>query len=179
MENLILIKTSAEYAEEICAYRRETLDLENFIHGSTELHNFENPVEWIKYCRLYEKQNTIPIPGHVLSDQFMLVNENEYKLLGLINVRRYLDGNNYLIEYGGHIGYSIRPSERRKGYAKKMLTLSLNKCRDIGLEKILITCNANNEASRRTILALGGAFERTTYLESENTNMERFWIDLI
>lgn len=80
--------------------------------------------------------------------------------------------------YGGNIGYSVRPSERRKGYAKWMLSQALVYCRKIGMSKVLINCLEKNEGSRRTILANGGKYESTIYVPGENVNLERYWIEL-
>ena len=176
MDNVMLIKPSAEYADEICALRKEFLDSKTRLSGSSSLERFENPHEWIDYCRSYENRATLPTPESVEADEFMLVRQKDNKVLGLINFRRYL--NSFLEEFGGHIGYCVRPSEQCKGYAKKMLALCLEKCREYGLEKVLVTCRADNEASRRTILGAGGVYERTTWLESEKSGMQRYWISL-
>ena len=75
-------------------------------------------------------------------------------------------------EEGGHIGYSIRPSQRRKGFAKLQLELGLAEARKQGLDRVLITCDEDNEASRRTILSAGGVYENTI------DRSQRYWIDL-
>ena len=176
MENVILIKPCAEYADEIIVYKKEFENTGDRMNGSGGLDSINDPLEWIDQCRLYKKRETLPKPDKVETDQYMLVRKDDKKVLGLINFRHYL--NDYLAEYGGHIGYSVCPSERRKGYATKMLVLVLRKCLEYGLEKALVTCMAGNEASRKTILKAGGIYDRTTHLESENVDMERYWIPL-
>ena len=71
--------------------------------------------------------------------------------------------NDYLRNYGGHIGYSIRPTEKRKGYNKINLYLCLLKAQEYGLEKVLITCADYNEGSKNTIKSVGGIFEKNTF----------------
>jgi len=88
----------------------------------------------------------------VPSDIYFLVKENENRILGAIDIRYSL--NDYLYNFGGHIGYGIRPSERKKGYAAIMLGLALGKVRESGLDKILITCNKENIGSTKTIIKL-------------------------
>lgn len=96
-------------------------------------------------------------------------------LLGLIQVRLVLKG--YLVDFGGHIGYCVRPSKRRKGYAKLMLLKALDVCSSEGLDRVMITCLEDNMASARTIEACGGVFEKTVY-DNLNylANMKRYWI---
>ena len=176
MENLILIKPCIEYNDEIISYKNEFLNTEDRMNGCGGLEKYDNPEDWIDKCVLYEKPETLPDTGKVSGDQYMLVRKEDEKILGMINFRHYLNG--YLAEYGGHIGYSVRKTERRKGYAKKMLELCLDKCREKGLRKVLVTCMKKNTASRKTIMAMGGLYERTTHLAEEDVDMERYWISL-
>ena len=115
-----------------------------------------------------------------------LIDQGEY--IGQISIRPELC-TSYLITYGGHIGYSIRPSRRRLGYGKKILTLSLEASRDMGLHRILVTCDSDNIASRKIIEANGGRFEKAMKMDArafraqgreQHPGVEklRYWIDL-
>ena len=90
----------------------------------------------------------------------------------------YGSGNDFLRTFGGHIGYSVRPSERRKGYASWMLKNVQPYCKSLGLSEILVCCLDTNEGSRRTILKNGGRFDGTAYRADENKTLERYWITL-
>lgn len=173
--DLILIKPSEEFANEIAEYRREFLDSGDSMDGCGSLIQIENPHDFIKKCRDYEQKETLP-SGRVIATQFLFVRQSDMRILGMIQVRHYF--NDYLSRFGGHIGYSVRPTERKKGYAKQMLSGVLPYCRKIGLDKILITCNEDNTASEKTIISCGGVYESTLYEPNEDVNLKRFWIDI-
>ena len=172
-----LIEPNIEYEEQIRAYRKEFFDAgEPFnLHGTGPLRRIEDPKEWIECCKMYKNPETVP-EGRVQATQFIYVRESDNKIVGMIQVRHCL--NAYLEKYAGHIGYSVAPSERRKGYASQMLKLALEKYKELGLKKVLITCTDTNEASRRTILKNGGVYESTVFEPDEKENLQRYWIDL-
>lgn len=93
----------------------------------------------------------------------------------MINLR--LELNDLLMKFGGHIGYSIVPDERRKGYAKAMLKEGLKFYKNHDYEKVLITCDINNIASAKTIEACGGKLENIIK-EDELHSTKRYWIKL-
>ena len=173
-DDFILVKPSNEYIDEIRNFRQEFIDRNEFLHGDTGLSNCENPQDWIDKCRLMEHKETLPYPEWAESTQYMLIRKGERKIFGIIDLRHYL--TDYLKRTYGHIGYCVRPTERRKGYAKEMLLLCLEKCRERGLQKVLISCDENNEASRRTILSCGGVFESTAM--DDGVTLQRHWITL-
>ena len=175
MNDFELIRPTNEYADQIVEYRKEFLDAGDSMDGTGPLSDIENPEEYIKMCLDYEDPNKVP--SHLVpATQFLFVRKSDNKLVGMILVRHYF--NDYLEKYAGHIGYSIRVSERRKGYAKEMLKMTLPFCKKIGIEKVLITCNENNIGSEKTILSNGGVYEYTIHEPNENKDIKRFWITL-
>jgi predicted acetyltransferase len=173
MEELILMKPDLSFKEEIQAFRLEMLLAESSMDGTGQLRRMENVANWLAFNQRFENEATIP-KHFVQTEQFIYVRKTDQTIVGMIQFRHEL--NNLLKNFGGHIGYSIRPSERQKGYAKRMLGDCLDVCRNQGLQKILVTCKEENEASRRTILANGGQYENTVHHDLEDETIERYWI---
>ncbi len=173
MDELILIRPTVEYSDQISEYRQEFLDAGDSMDGTGPLRRFENPEEYIKICAEYEDPEKVP--SHLVpATQFLFIRKSDDKLVGMLQVRH--EFNDYLAQFGGHIGYSVRPSERRRGYAKEMLKMALPFCKGIGLNKVLITCIDGNIASEKTILANGGEYESTVFEPNEKVSLKRFWI---
>ena len=172
---MLLVEPTMEYDAQIQDYRREFLQPGSSMDGGGSLLRFEKTEDWLSEVARYKKQETVP-PDRVPATQYLYVRESDGKVVGVIQIRHYL--NELLAKYGGHIGYSVAPSERRKGYATQMLTLVLEECREMGLDRVLITCVQGNEGSRRTILKCGGVFESLIYESEKDRYLERYWIDL-
>jgi predicted acetyltransferase len=111
----------------------------------------------------------------VLSDLYISVDKITGKIVGIIQIRHTL--NPYLKKFGGHIGDSIRPTERNKGYATAQISLALEKCKEFGLNKVLLTCKDWNKASARTIEKNGGILENIIPDDDGNI-FNRYWINL-
>ena len=79
---------------------------------------------------------------------------------------------------GGHIGYGIRPKERGKGYGTILLSKTLEKAKDLGLERVLLTCDKSNIASARVIIKNEGKFDSEEFLEEKGAYFQRYWIDV-
>ncbi|MCM1298426.1 MAG: GNAT family N-acetyltransferase [Firmicutes bacterium] len=175
MNDMILIRPEEKYADDIKAYRQELLDSGSSMDGCGPLRRMEEPAEWIEYSLLGEKKESCP--EHLVpSTQFLYVRKTDDKIVGMIQVRHYF--NEYLEKYAGHIGYSVRPSERRKGYAREMLKAALPYCKQLGIDKVMLACVDSNEASRRTILSNGGVYEKTVYEPKNSVNLEQYLIKL-
>ena len=172
---LRLIAPTADYAEQISAYRRDFLDNGDSMDGTGSLSRMEDPAQWLRQVEELRNPETVP-ENWVPSTQFICVREADNRLVGMIQVRHCF--NAFLEKFGGNIGYSVRPDERRRGYAEWMLRAVLPYCREIGLKRLLVTCLAENEASRRTILACGGAYESTVRDADADATLERYWIAL-
>ncbi|MCE7791963.1 GNAT family N-acetyltransferase [Salipaludibacillus sp. CUR1] len=135
-----------------------------------------SPFEFGKMVQsLYDNENELKLPkGWVPDSTYWLVNE-ESRILGCVNIRHKLTEK--LLNEGGHIGYGIRPSERRKGYAARLLELSLEKADLIGIRKVLVVCDDYNTASRKTILRNGGIRD-DDFTDHQGNVVHRFWITL-
>jgi len=158
---------------EIASFKKEFQDNNSGMDGTGILFK-SSPEEWLEYNEEMEKRDN---PNGVPSLQYGLFERKNNRLLGLIQIRLELKG--YLVKFGGHIGYCVRPSERRKGYAKSMLKAALDICRNEGLEKVLITCLEDNIGSAKTIESCGGTFEQAVYDDvNYKANMKRYWVSL-
>lgn len=175
MDEYILVKPDQSYIDEIQFFRLDMLLAESTMDGTGPLKRMSDIPEWLEFNERMEKKELIP-DDLVTAEQFAFVRKSDQKIVGMIQLRHEL--NDALRNLGGHIGYSVRPDERRKGYAKQMLAACLVASKDRGLDKVLLTCNEENEASRRTILANGGTYEKTIYHEQEDAKIEHYWIEL-
>lgn len=175
MEEFILLRPTDEYAGQIIQYKQEFLEAGDSMDGCGPLPRLENIEEYTQMCRDYEDPERVP--EHLVpATQFLFVRKCDNRLIGMIQVRHRF--NDYLEKYAGHIGYSVRPSERRKGYAKKMLKMTLPFCKDLGISRVLISCIDGNIGSEKTILANGGVYESTVCEPHKGRILKRFWITL-
>ncbi|MET3559319.1 putative acetyltransferase [Streptococcus rupicaprae] len=98
-------------------------------------------------------------------------------MVGICNIRHDIN-QDFLLNIAGHIGYSIHPKERHKGYATEQLGLALLEAKKLGLSEVLITAADWNIGSQKTILANGGQYEDSRLDESDGDTMLRYWISL-
>ena len=152
-----VLEMMAEFEQTQSAHDGGFWDAENFVYE-----------EWLETNM--QKEMGINLPeNHVPSIQFVSF-DDVGRALGFLNLRLRL--NEGLLNYAGHIGYSIRPSERGKSYAKETLRQGLQVAKEKNIKKVLVTCSVNNPASRAVILSNGGR------IEDVRNGVERYWIEV-
>lgn len=170
MDELELVFPTKEYKEKILDFKKEFNG--ETIHGCGGLDRIEDIDEWLLKIKDDLTKDT---PTRVRATLFIAVRKSDQKIVGIIQIRHRL--NEHLLLYGGHIGDSVRPSERRKGYATEMIRLALNECKNLGIFKVLMVCYVDNIGSEKSIINNGGVLENI--VEDEDGNkIKRFWIDL-
>ncbi|EID25526.1 acetyltransferase, GNAT family [Streptococcus oralis SK1074] len=152
-----VLEMMAEFEQTQSAHDGGFWDAENFVYE-----------EWLKNNQDHEMG--INLPEGWVPDIQLVAFSIDGQAVGFLNIRLCL--NDFLLEEGGHIGYSIRPSERGKGYAKEALRQGLQIAKEKNIKKALVTCSVENPASRAVIVANGGVFEDV------RNGVERYWIDL-
>lgn len=125
-----------------------------------------------KYVR--ELDNTDTSGGMVPDSTYFCLDTERNMFVGAVNIRHYL--NEDLLLHGGHIGDGVRPSERRKGVATQMIGLALDICREMGMDRVLMTCNKMNVGSARSIINNGGVLKDE--VTEGPTVTQRYWINL-
>ncbi len=164
-----LVRPTLEYKEKALAYRQEHFDNgENIINGSELLDKTESYEEWLASIKNNEKPETVS-SDWVVTDTFFAVDEQE-EIVGIIDLRHTL--NDFLKDFGNS-GYSVRPSQRQKGYATKMLGLVLEVAREVGLREVHLSVEKDNIASIKNIVKNGGLFERSFEFEGELADIYR------
>ncbi len=163
----------------------ETTDEEAFFIGLKEWPEQERTwytFDWKPGVSFLEHLNRLKLnkigyklpQGHVSSS--MLYGFVDQVIVGRVNVRHTL--NEFLLERGGHIGYSVAKAYRRNGYAKQMFAQVLPYCKSLGLNKILITCSDNNMPSVKLIEHFGGQLESSFFDDQKNEKVLRYWLQL-
>ena len=179
MESFYFEKPSIKRKKEIIEFLDEFVKYGSDINGSGSLdkiydgYTFE---EALDMCLRLEDEEYAKSVGKCSGKTFLLVREDDNKIVGTINLRWNL--TDAMLKFGGHIGYGIRPTERRKGYNKINLYMVLKVAKKIGLDRVMLDCNVNNIGSDNTIKSLGGVLERTEVDPSDNKLTNVYWIDV-
>ena len=175
MGELFLVRPSRELEGKAMDYRKEYMDYgEIHINGSGGFIRYEDYDAWLQKVLAAEKEEVSE--DSVPASTYFTVRKSDEKIIGTIQLRYEL--SDFLRNYGGHIGYGIRPSERRKGYGAEQLALVLEEARRIGLDRVMITCNKENRGSAAVILRNGGVLGLEGIYEQMNELIQIYWITL-
>lgn len=173
MHKIKLVPVSKAYSEAVMAYKKEFILNEDSMDGTSGLRTCETFDEWEESLLKSTKEETVK-EGHVPASAFLAVTEEDNRLVGMVNIRHRL--SEYLLKVGGHIGYSVRKSERRQGFATQMLKLALKECQTLDIQKVLVTCDKDNMGSAKTIQKNRGVLE--SEVEEGERVVQRYWITL-
>lgn len=169
--NLKLVKATKEYEKQITEMMDEWTatgeTIVPYVIRRLDYHDFE------AYCSNLE--STDAYQGGVEHSTFFCLDADRNIIVGAVDIRHYL--NESLLLDGGHIGDGVRPSERRKGIATRMIQLALEECKALGIDRVLMVCNKNNIGSAKSILNNGGVLENEIVVKG--TVEQRYWIDVI
>ena len=174
MDRLKLVLPTAADEQAIWDYREEFFNNnDQHLDGTGGLANVQDFAGWYRKNLAYRSEETTP-PDKVPAFTYLAVLQETGELIGMIDIRHRL--NEGLLKFGGHIGYSVRPSRRRQGYAVEMLRLGLEECRKLGIDRVLVTCDKTNIGSAKTIQHNGGVLENE--IETPDRITQRYWIKL-
>ena len=179
MERFYYERPSLKRKNEIIEFLDEFVTFKSNINGSGGLdkiyegYTFEDALD---RCLKKEDEKFAKSTNKCPGKTFLLIRENDDKIVATINIRWNL--NDAMLNFGGHIGYGVRPTERRKGYNKINLYLGMIEAKKVGLDKVMLDCDINNLGSDKTLKALGGELERTEIDPSDGVLTNVYWFDV-
>ncbi|MFV0380822.1 MAG: GNAT family N-acetyltransferase [Breznakia sp.] len=172
--SLSLHPVSEDDEQAIMEYRSIFIEHHDSLDGTAGLQEYDDFGLWYQQVKkdemMIEKAN-----DRVMATTFLA--KKAGKLVGFVNVRHEL--NDALKQVGGHIGYSVLPRERGKGYAKEMLRLGLLHCKALNIKEVLLTCQEDNIASNKVILFNRGILQDTITVENAASRINRYWVSIV
>lgn len=168
---IIVREFAQEDKEQLCDLIKEINKYDGNFEGADNISKITDYNAFLKNLEIWKNQERIK-PNYSPQTTFGVFNGK--KLIGIFTLRHTLKGA--LIHHGGNIGYLVRPSERKKGYGKMLLKLSLEKAKELGLEKILATCRDDNIGSIKVIESNGGIYENDYCDKALGKIFKRYWI---
>lgn len=169
---LHLEQPSPAHKKQAMEFREDFIIAGETMNGGGALMTAETYEQWLQHLARNSNPETRD-PGRVANSTFFAI--DGFTIVGIINLRHHLTPE--LLKTSGHVGYSIAPSQQGKGYATRMLSLLLPYAKTLAIDKLLVTCFADNPASARVIEKNGGMLEGE--VPYKDTIMRRYWITLL
>ena len=176
-ESLSLVFPTAEYEEKAKEIINEMHEYNSEVNGSGGIEPFlekDDYAGWLNKVISHLDLANIE-EGKVAAITYFYVRNSDKRVVGMVNIR--LEDSDFICTEAGHIGYFIRPTERRKHYASQMLSDALDICRRLRLYTVYVSCDVTNPASAGTIKNCGGVLEAEFYSEAFKENIQRYVID--
>jgi len=170
--NLELVKLSKEYKDLFYEMMDEWMSFDDYNRSPSVIRRYDYH-DFNSYVDQIDRKEEID--GYPKNSVFFCIDRDKNKMIGAVDLRLYMTANT--CHDGGHIGDGIRPSERGKGYGTAVMGLALEKCKEYGINKVLITCNKDNIASKKAIINNGGIYEYDI-TDEDGTIEERYWVTL-
>lgn len=168
---LRLVKLSQEYRSQLFEMMDEwTMAGERIVPYSIRKQDYHDFDTYVSGLELQEAKD-----GMVPDSTFFCLDEERNMFVGAVNIRHYLSES--LLLNGGHVGDGVRPSERRKGIATKMIGLALEECRKLGIDQVLMVCDKDNIGSAKSIQNNGGVLENEIIVDG--VIEQRYWITIV
>ena len=172
-ERLVLVLPGGEHKKQVTEYKNEFLAHGDSMDGGANLDRISTFEAWLDNAGKRRNEETVE-KGLVPATVYLAVEQETGDLIGMVDIRHRLTG--YLLQHGGHIGYSVRKSRRREGFGTEILGLALLKCRELGIGRVLVTCAKTNTGSAKIIQKNGGVLENE--IQEETRVTQRYWISL-
>lgn len=171
---LDLVFPSIEHKQQVMGYLKEHLDIgDTMLNGAGGLERFASFEEWLEKINNDTDINKIP-EGRVPSWLYLAIRKSDKRMVGIVQIRLL---NERLWKTFGNIGDGVRPTERKKGYVTEIIRLALIKAKELGLNRVLMSCDKTNIGSKKSIINNGGIFENE-YVDADGNLEERYWISL-
>lgn len=180
MEKLVLERPTIDRKDDAFNYLEENIKSNSDLNGTGNMDRCLKEMTYEEWLAELEKKKDIEYVKQrkrCLSETFFVVRKQDNRIVGMVNIRHHISKEQ--IKSGvSHIGYGIRPTERRKGYAKMALYLALLEEQKLGEEKVLLECTVDNIGSNKTIIALGGILEKTELDKNDQLMTNYYWINV-
>ena len=180
MEKFYLEEPTIERKDEALNYLNEFVQFGSELNGTGSMYKCLEGWTYEEFLIEQEKRKDKNYAYNINrcpSKTFFFIRQNDNRIIGMINIR-YNITDELLKKGASHIGYSIRPTERQKGYNKIQLYLGLLEIQKIGEKRILLDCTVDNIGSNKSIISLGGKLEKTELDINDNTMTNYYWINV-